>query len=283
MANESKYLVTAEQLTEVADAIRDNCTFDDEKLSYPWGFIEGIEDDGEQYLINFLNGEISYVRCGISYLSNYAFYYNSNIISVNFPACTRIGSNAFYNCFNLISTKFPACTIIGNGAFDHCSNLTSIDFPACATINSIAFFGCSKLTSISFPVCITIRQGAFTYCSNLTSINFPVCSIIGSYAFESCHNLASINFPVCSEISIYAFQRCRKLLSAYFLGSSIPSLAYSNAFYSTPIANFTSYTSGEYGSIFVRASMLEEFKSATNWTYFSDRMVGLTDEEIANL
>ena len=29
--------------------------------------------------------------------------------------------------------------------------------------------------------------------------------------------------------------------------------------------------------------MLKAFKSATNWAYYSKRMVGLTDEEITNL
>ena len=212
-----KYLVTAEQLETVADAIRENCTRTDTKLSYPWGFIEGIEDDGEQYLINFLNGEISYVKCSVSYLSNYAFFYNSNIISVNFPACATIGSYAFYKC------------------------------------------------------------------SNLTSISFPVCTTLGTNAFRECSNLTLISFPACTSIGVYAFRECHKLLSAYFLGSNIPLLASSNTFSYTPIANFTSYTSGEYGSIFVRASMLKAFKSATNWAYFSNRMVGLTDEEIANL
>ena len=212
-----KYLVTAEQLETVADAIRENCTWTDTKLSYPWGFIEGIENYDEQYLADFLNGEISYIKYPLSQLASFAFYYNRNIFSVNFPTCSIIGDSAFYACSNLASISFPICTTIGNSAFTYCSNLTSISFPACTTISGAAF------------------------------------------------------------------SQCYRLLSAYFLGSSIPSLVYSNAFISTPIANFTPYTNGEYGSIFVRASMLEEFKSATNWVYYSDRMVGLTDEEIANL
>lgn len=235
-----KYLVTAEQLEMVADAIRENCTRTDTKLSYPWGFIDGIEDDGEQYLTDFLNGEISYINIPLLSLPALVFYYNSNITSVKFPVCTTISESAFY--------------------------------------------GCSKLTSINFPACTSISGCAFEYCYNLTSISFPVCTFIGLQAFYMCSsNLTSISFPACTTISGAAFSQCYRLLSAYFLGSSIPSLMYSNAFISTPIANFTPYTSGEYGSIFVRASMLEEFKSATNWVYYSDRMVGLTDEEIANL
>ena len=117
----------------------------------------------------------------------------------------------------------------------------------------------------------------------MTSISFPTCITIGSSAFYSCSKLTSINFPSCITIGNNAFVKCYRLLSAYFLNSTIPSLPYSNIFSSTPIGRYTTHTDGIYGSIFVRASMLEEFKSATNWTYFSNRMVGLTDEEIADL
>lgn len=279
-----KYLVTAEQLEMVADAIRENCTRTDTKLSYPWGFIDGIEDDGEQYLTDFLNGEISYINIPLLSLPALVFYYNSNITSVKFPVCTTISESAFYGCSKLTSINFPSCTTIGNSAFEYCSNLTSISFPVCTLIGYGAFNGCNYLRSINFPACTSISGCAFEYCYNLTSISFPVCTFIGLQAFYMCSsNLTSISFPACTTISGAAFSQCYRLLSAYFLGSSIPSLMYSNAFISTPIANFTPYTSGEYGSIFVRASMLEEFKSATNWVYYSDRMVGLTDEEIANL
>jgi len=88
---------------------------------------------------------------------------------------------------------------------------------------------------------------------------------------------------VCATISSYAFRRCYRLLSAYFLGTSVPELQHSNAFLSTPIAGYTSSTGGVLGSIFVRASLLTSFQSATNWAYFSERFVSLTDEEIAAL
>lgn len=282
ISSSSKYFITAEQLEKVADAIRENCTLNDTKLSYPWGFIEKTSNINGVFE-NFINGTMSNIYLKVESLESYIFYWYSNLISINCPFCSRIGSSAFYRCSNLISISFPACTLIDNYAFASCSNLTSIKFPICTTINSNAFYECSKLTSIELPVCSIIGTNAFEGCRNLTSINFPACTLISARAFRSCTYLNTISFPVCTTINSAAFSSCYRLLSAYFLGSSIPSLAYSDTFYSTPIANFTSYTSGEYGSIFVRASMLEAFKSATNWTYYSDRIVGLTDEEIVNL
>ena len=255
-----KYLVTAEQLEQVADTIR-ICAGTDTKLSYPWGFIEGINIITNNNFKNFLNGTMTDLYLKVNSIRDSAFYNCSNLTTANFPACTTIGNNAFNTCSNLISINFPVCTSIGGSAFYSCSNLISINFPVCTSIENYAFYYCSSLTSINFPFCITIGSSAFRGCSHLTSINFPSCTWIGSNAFAGCH----------------------RLLSAYFLNSSIPSLQQSIAFGSTPIAGYTSYTSGIYGSIFVRASMLKAFKSATNWAYYSKRMVGLTDEEITNL
>jgi hypothetical protein len=46
--------------------------------------------------------------------------------------------------------------------------------------------------------------------------------------------------------------------------TSVPTLRYSNAFSSTPIAGYTTSTGGIYGSIYVPASLYESFKTATN-------------------
>ena len=277
-----KYLITAEQLEQVADTIR-ICAGTSTKLSYPWGFIERINIIAQKDFKNFLNGTMTNLSLEVSSIRDHAFYNCSNLTSINFPICTSIGDHAFYSCPNLTSINFPACISIGSYAFGNCSNLSSINFPICTLIENAAFRGCRSLTSIDFPSCTSIGSFAFYVCYNLTSVNFPACTIIGSSAFDSCSNLTSINFPVCTSIKSYAFRSCFKLLSAYFLNSSIPSLQYSNVFSSTPISGYTSYTNGIYGSIFVRASMLGAFKSATNWAYYANRFVGLTDEEIASL
>lgn len=184
-----------------------------------------------------------------------------------------------------ISGSYTNSTVtkVGDYAFEYCSSLTAANFPECTTIGAYAFSACTSLVTISFPACTTIGSNAFLRCSRLTAANFPACTGIGTYVFQSCSSLATISFPACTSISGSAFRSCRTLLSAYFLGSSVPSLATSNVFFSTPIEGYTTSTGGVYGSIYVRASMLTAFQSATNWTYFSSRMVGLTDAQIAAL
>ena len=110
-----------------------------------------------------------------------------------------------------------------------------------------------------------IRDCAFYNCTNLTSVSFPACINIGVSAFRSCSSLTSANFPACINIGSSAFQFCSGLSSIYLLTSSVCTLANSNAFSGTSIWSTR-------GSIFVPASLVDSYKAATNWTFFSNRI-----------
>ena len=145
---------------------------------------------------------------------------------------------------------------IGSGAFYYCTSLATVSFPACRTIGSYAFQGCNSLATVSFPACVAIRSSAFQGCTRLTTASFPACTTIGANAFYRCYNL----------------------LSLYITTSSVCKLSASGAFNSTPIAEYTESTGGVYGSIFVPASLVAAYKSATNWTYFADRITAVPEE-----
>lgn len=169
-----------------------------------------------------------------------------------------------------------------SNAFYSCSILTSVEFTLCTNIGAAAFCSCVNLTSASFPECITIETNAFRACSSLVSISFPRCQNIGSGAFRACDGLTSVLLPVCANIENSAFRSCYMLTSLYLPGSSLCALGHSSAFQSTPIGGFSSYA-GQFGSIYVPASLLSAYQTASNWSYFSGRFVGLTNEEILAL
>lgn len=200
-------------------------------------------------------------------ISAYAFCRCSNLTNASFPKCVTIEQTAFQNCINLSSIYFPKCTSIGNYAFYSC-NLSSIYFPACTQIGNSAFTNCSNLVSAFFPNCITIYYNAFQSCTSLTTISFPNC-IIDYGGFSDCIKLENVSFPKCISIAGYAFYNCTNLKSAYFLNTVVPSLG-TSAFYNTPILD-SSYL-GYYGSIYVLSSMVDKFKSATNWAAISSRI-----------
>lgn len=204
-----------------------------------------------------------------------AFISCPSITGASFPSATSIGFSAFYSCTALDTISFPMVKTIGAEAFVGCVALTEANFPAATSIWSSAFNHCTALTELSFPNVASIEICAFEYCSTLTSANFPAATRIGRSAFLACSALTTVSLPHLKSLGNYAFRSCRKLLSLYILSvSAIPSVG-SSTFYYTPIGGYTTYTSGEYGSVFVPSSLYNSFLTAANWSRISARIVSV--------
>ena len=196
----------------------------------------------------------------------------SSLSTINFPVCQTIELYAFYNCYKLDSANFPSCTTISQAAFYNCSKLTDISFPNCVSFGVSTFFKCYNLKSAYFSLISSIPMEGFAYCSSLSDISFPNCRIIMSSAFAYCSKLDNASFPMCSIIYQNAFRNCSNLYSIYFLSTSYVTLSNYNAFSYTPISTSSN---GIYGSIYVPSSMLNSYKTRTNWTRYSSRFVGM--------
>ena len=272
------YKVTDLELTSVADAIRSAAGIS-ESLTFPSGFISGIENAGGYCNISvddYYDSMYTSVEAGVSQIGPGAFCRHLSLTTALFSKCTSIGHFTFYDCSSLATVSFPSCTFISNYAFGNCISLSVVSFPNCTSIGRYAFNRCYSLTTVFFPSCTSISDYAFMYCSFLTNISFPKCISIGYSAFRYCSSLTSAYFPGCFFIANYAFGNCYNLISLNLTNvSEVTSLPFSTAFSSTPIAGYTTSTGGAYGSIYVPSSLLTSFKTATNWTYFSDRMVGV--------
>lgn len=234
----------------------------------------------------------SFPLCSI--LSNSAFMNCSSLQEIYFPNCKSIGTNAFSRCTMLTSAIFPSCSMIWGGAFTYCSALSQISFPECKSIGNSAFGFCKSLTEINLPSCLSIGAFAFQQCLSLKTVSLPLCTSIGSsifagdpisyiylpscknianYGLTGCEHLSEVSLPACTSIGNYAFSNCRLLEKLYLLGSSVPNLANSSAFYGTPIMSSTAL--GYFGSIYVLSSLYSAFIAATNWSYFSSRFVSM--------
>lgn len=160
-------------------------------------------------------------------------------------------------------------TTIGSCAFQNCNLLTSVNFPNCISISISAFQYCYLLQHISFPVCQSIGWGAFTHCDHLKSIVFPKASHINTEAFLGCDRLKSVFLPACRYIDGRAFNGCSVLINVTIDSSSVATLYNVTAFEDTPIA----YKLGGY--IYVPASLVNTYKSATNWATYADVIVAI--------
>lgn len=200
-----------------------------------------------------------------SFVANNVFKDNVNIQTVNLPYATSVYNNGFQGCTSLSQVSLPVCSYIGNGAFYNCRSLSQVSLPMCSSIGTNTFTSCSSLTQVDLPMCSYIGNGAFWTCTSLSQMNLPLCSYISPYVFYNCKSLNQVSLPVCNTIGNNAFQGCSSLSIITIGYSSVCSLGGVNVFYATKITSST-------GSIYVPTSLVDAYKSATNWSYFSTQI-----------
>ena len=212
--------------------------------------------------------QISLPMC--SYIGGQAFQYCYSLTQISLPVCSYIGGYAFSDCESLTQVNLPECGKIGNGIFTKCKSLSQISLPVCSYIGGYAFQSCASLTQISLPMCSYIGEKAFQYCHSLSEVSLPVCSYIGFNAFWNCYPLSQISLPMCSHIDSWVFEECSSLSIITIGYSGVCSLNDSNAFSKTQITSST-------GSIYVPASLVDAYKSAPNWSYFSSQIFPISE------
>ena len=194
-----------------------------------------------------------------------AFYYCFSLNYVSIPVCTMIMEKAFYNNSNLTEIYMPSVALVSYSVFEQCSHLKRLDAPMLDLIYDGAFYRCYSLSEISIPNCTSIGSAAFMSCTMLSSIYLPLCKSIQTGGFGGCKNLETVNLPCCSFLGSGAFAGCTSLNTITLGWSSVCDIFYSLVFNKTGITSST-------GSIFVPSSLVSSYKSATYWSYFSDRI-----------
>ena len=205
--------------------------------------------------------QVSLPICG--YIGAYAFESCSSLTKISLPMCSYIGADAFGNCTSLSQVSLPMCSYIGTSAFNSCSSLSQVSLPVCSYIGGGAFGYCSSLSQVNLPMCISVWATAFEYCTSLTQVSLPMCEFIRFRAFEYCRALSQVNLPICSYIAAAVFRYCSSLSIITIGYSSVCSLYSTNVFDDTQITSST-------GSIYVPASLVDAYKSAENWSVYSN-------------
>ena len=116
----------------------------------------------------------------------------------------------------------------------------------------------------------TIGEYAFYRC-DLTSASFPNVTRIEAYAFRECHNLISASFPKVSYIAgdgkpinkKGAFYICDNLTTIY-VGTETSTVC--------TIGSYSFYECKKLTNIYVPASLVNSYKSATNWSDYADKI-----------
>lgn len=195
---------------------------------------------------------------------------------------TSIGKGAFYLCSNLKLTELPnKITSIGKYAFHQCTNLALTKLPdGIITIDNYAFQYCTNITISKLPETLTsIGAYCFEGCSGLSISELPSgITEIPSYSFNSCDGIVTLKvLGEITSIGNRAFGYCENLTDLIFPNvTSVPTLNGGSAvympFYRTPIESGTGY-------IYVPDSLVDSFKTATNWSTYADQIKSISELE----
>lgn len=162
---------------------------------------------------------------------------------------------------------------IGNYVFTQKTKLESVGFSSVRSFTgSNQFNGCTALRQIDFPRLVSATGGnAFRGCSSLTEVVFPAYNA-ASPSFQGCTALTLVDLsngdaPAREEnlelgVSANCFNGCTSLNTIILRKTSkLASLTNASAFTGTPFA-----VGGAGGTVYVPASLIQEYQQATNWS-----------------
>lgn len=178
----------------------------------------------------------------------------------------KIGAYAFYGCRSLSSIVFGTdITSIGRYAFHSCVSLESVKIPDNVTdIGDLAFAFCTGLRSANIPDSVTdIGSYAFSRCSIAKVVIPKNLAVVSDYAFDDAFCLTSVVIPGnVTSIESSSFSRCYGVKEYHIKASTPPVMQNKNAFDGIV----------EDCIIYVPAGSVEEYKRATNWSVYADKI-----------
>jgi hypothetical protein len=222
--------------------------------------------DSFQKYADLLSYNVTSVRDeNATLVRSYCFYSCNNLQEVYLPNVTSVSSVCFSYCYKLQEVYLPNATTIGSLAFAGCNMLSKINIQNVETLGSNALEDAHGITELYLPKAITIGQSACEGVSQLKKVTLGNVKTIGIRAFcrdVNCEEIdISLNENV-GSIGMQAFSGNEKLSKLTIRGAALIKLEDSNVFGDTPIANGT-------GKIYVDPSMVETYKTATNWSNYA--------------
>ena len=117
-----------------------------------------------------------------------AFAYATALTTVNLPECTIVygyqdapsdDAGGFGDCTNLVNLNIPKLTTLGSYGFSNCSSMAEINFPSLITAEFMSLYLWTSATSINLPNLISIGSSALYGTYSVSSINLSSCTNLG--------------------------------------------------------------------------------------------------------
>lgn len=157
----------------------------------------------------------------------------------------------------LTSYSNSRITQVGAYAFCYFDSLKEISLPNVTEMGHYVLWRCVNLTSLNFPKLTKLPISALRACLKLSSVYSPKLTLIRTEALGDCYSLKKVIITqtdsVCTLENINAFENCSHIHG---------------------ISHSTYNPNGlKDGFIFVPPSLVDNYRSATNWSTISSQIV----------
>lgn len=152
---------------------------------------------------------------------------------------------------------------VGDGAFEGCGSLVSVNVPNVTEIITNAFYECTALENVNMPNVITINSYCF-YKSNIYDITLPNLEILGSNVFANCKKLHLVDLPKVKSLGMFVFSNTNLNVHVILRSSEMCEMKGSVGI------NTVTY-------FYVPRALVEDYKIATNFAEYADRIFALED------
>ena len=292
-------MALTDQLTAIGDAIRAKTGTEDKfTLDEMATAIEGIKGGGggENSLAQIAAGTSDDIVCeDATYLSDRLF--NGDALCpkrIILPNVTSIYSDNFFTSYGI--TRYLeeielGLSVVPSYCFEDAGYLKKAVFNKAYQVNNDAFAYNEKLEQFVGENVTQVGGSAFGYTESLESVNMPLLRTVGERAFIQ-SGLKRAVFPNLSSVSQYAFAACLNMEYADLNGGGqFRSSAFQEcvALKALVIRNTTVVTTMDWdalydsniedgdGYIYVYRTMLDRYKSATNWVRYADKFRAIED------
>lgn len=157
-------------------------------------------------------------------------------------------------------------------AFYENEGVETIELPNIQYLKERCFYSCGNLTTLKLSGLIGYTyQYMASGCSKLVDVDIHNSSYISSYSFQNCTSLKKLDLHKVETIGTNAFVGATKFETLILRTDIVPELGGTSAFTNTKIKN------GGTGYIYVPSALIEEYKSATNWSSFASQFRAIED------
>ena len=151
------------------------------------------------------------------------------------------------------------------------------------TLKSYGFMQDFGITKVDFPNVTSIEMYGINNCENLISVNLPnLTAIANVYAIHNCYNLKSIAINNITSLISSSIYNCYSLLAVIITQTtSIPTVSKTSFYNCCHILGTTNETYNPTGAkdgyIYVPDSLVEQYKSDTNWSVYASQIKPLSE------